>query len=176
LEPEISAVEQLSAAVEHICATHHVTPATIADAEALAPIMRLADCEEVWAAAGLDPLDGLRVSLASSVSAWCWRIDGQPACLFGVSAESILSGTGIPWLLSSHLLPRQQLAFLRYGRVFINTMLMLFPCLCNWVDARYLVSVKWLRWLGFTVFPAEPYGPFGMPFHRFELTRSSCHP
>ena len=158
-------------ALARIYGAYDVQPASVADAEVLAPIMRSADREEVWAAASLDPLQGLRVSLGSSVSAWCWRIDGQPACLFGVSAESFLSGTGVPWLLSSHLLPRQQRAFLRHGRIFIEVMLDLFPRLGNWVDARYTVAVSWLRWMGFTILPAEPYGPFAMPFHRFEMTR-----
>lgn len=150
---------------------HEVVPACLAHLEALAPIMRQADRDEIWAAAALTPYEGLLVSFQSSLEAWCWLIDDVPACVFGVSAESILSGVGTPWLLSSHLLPRQQMAFLRRYRPFLAEMLALFPLLRNWVDARYVQSVAWLRWMGFTILPPAPYGPFHLPFHAFELRR-----
>jgi hypothetical protein len=31
--------------------------------------------------------------------------------------------------------------------------------------------VRWLRRIGFTLHPAEPLGPLGVPFHRFEMER-----
>jgi len=32
-----------------------------------------------------------------------------------------------------------------------------------------VASIAWLRWLGFEVKDAEPYGWLGMPFHRFQM-------
>jgi hypothetical protein len=167
LAPEIGRLD-----LPQTCDRYDVVPAERTHARDLAPIMRAADRDEIWAAAALSPLDGLVVSLNCSLAAWCWRVEGQPACLFGVSSESVLSGVGMPWLLSSDLVERRQLEFLRHYRPFLGEMLTLFPILRNWVDARYALSIRWLRWMGFALHPAEPYGPFGMPFHRFEMRRT----
>jgi hypothetical protein len=169
----MSVREDLAMKLADICSNHDVVPAGLGHIRALAPIMRDADRQEVWAAAGLAPYDALLVSLQSSVASWCWLVEGKPACVFGVSAESILSGVGMPWLLSSPLLPSRPVPFLRYHRAFLAEMLNLFPLLRNWVDARYRLSIRWLRWMGFTLLPAEPYGPFQMLFHPFELRRPS---
>jgi len=44
-----------------------------------------------------------------------------------------------------------------------------FSLLYNYVDARNVKSIKWLRWLGFQLDEPAPYGVRGLPFHRFEL-------
>lgn len=165
--------ENVNIELDRISRRYDIVPAGLDHIRSLAPIMREADRQEVWAAAGLTPYEALQVSLQSSVVAWCWLIEDEPACVFGVSAESILSGIGMPWLLSSPLLPSRHVAFLRHHRCFLIAMLDLFPLLKNWVDARYQLSIRWLRWMGFTILPAEPYGPFRMPFHPFELRRLS---
>ncbi|MDY0884894.1 hypothetical protein ACFPL7_05695 [Dongia soli] len=148
---------------------YHVVDATPDHAVALARIMRRADRDEIHAASGLGPLVGLRASLDASVLARCWLVEDQPACIFGLATDSLLSGTGRPWMLTSDLLLREQRIFLRHCRDFVAEMLDIFPVLANWVDARYIGSIKWLHWMGFRLYPAEPLGPFGMLFHRFEM-------
>ena len=155
--------------LDAICRRYTVVEARLDHARAMAPVMRPGDRGEIWAAAGVDPLRGLKISLDASLYAWTWLIDDQPACMFGVGATSLLSGTGIPWLLSATLVDRHWLPFLKYYRPFLERMRADFPILTNWVDARYAAALRWLRWMGFQVFPAEPYGPFAMPHHRFEL-------
>ena len=44
-----------------------------------------------------------------------------------------------------------------------------YSLLINFVDARHGVAIRWLKWLGFKVFPAKPFGPDKLPFHRFEM-------
>lgn len=44
-----------------------------------------------------------------------------------------------------------------------------FALLTNYVDARNAVSIRWLRWLGFEIEPAAPFGIHGLPFHRFSM-------
>jgi hypothetical protein len=135
----------------------------------MAPIMRPNDIEEVWAAGACDPLTGLKLSIASSLYAWSWFVDGVPVCVFGVGSLSLLGGEGVPWLLSSTLVERHWVPFLRHYKPFLRQMCDDFTCLANYVDARYALAIRWLRWMGFTVYPAEPYGPFGMAHHRFEM-------
>ena len=148
-----------------------ILPATLDHARALAPRMRQADIDEVWATARHSPMAALKRSLEASALAWTGLVDGAPACLFGVGAPFLLSGVGAPWLLGSDDLLAHQKAFLRRNRAYLGRMLALYPRLENWVDCRNAASIRWLRWLGFRLAPAAPFGALGLPFHRFELRR-----
>lgn len=159
--------------IDEICQRCTVVEARPEHADALARTMRAEDRAEVWATAHVDPRKGLEMSLSSSLYAWTWLVDGQPACMFGVSSESILSGIGKPWLLTGDLLDRQWPVFARHCRPFIRKMSDDFPKLENWVDARYRKAIRWLTWAGFYVFPPAPYGPDNLPFCRFEMYRRS---
>ncbi|MDA8231570.1 MAG: hypothetical protein M0006_09550 [Magnetospirillum sp.] len=148
-----------------------VIPATAAHAAAIAPILRAADREEVRAACGLAPEEALRLSLATSPLAWTGMAAGSPVCLFGAASPGLLGGPGRPWLLATDALVRHSAAFLRRNRAYVAAMLDEFGHLANHVDARNSVSVRWLRWLGFTLEPARPFGPYGLPFHPFHMRR-----
>jgi len=138
-------------------AAGHVAP--------IAARMRHADREEAWAAARLEPEAALRLSLAASPLAWTGRVDGRPECMFGVGAG------GIPWLLGSDAVERYATGFLRRNRPYVTRMLETFGHLSNWVDARNTASIRWLRWLGFTIEAPRPFGPSNLPFHPFWMTR-----
>ena len=46
-----------------------------------------------------------------------------------------------------------------------------YPKLRNHVDARNSSAITWIKWLGFTVEKAVPYGPDGVLFHPFHWER-----
>ena len=138
--------------------------------EHLAPIaraMRASDRAEVWAAAMLGPGQGLALSLAASPLAWTGVMGGQPACMFGACAVPADPNHGVPWLLGTDAIDHNAVAFLRHTRATITVMQERFPFLSNHVDARNATSVRWLRWLGFTLGDPVPLGPFALPFHPF---------
>jgi hypothetical protein len=159
--------------IDAIRRRHGVVAATPDHARALAPIMRAEDKAEIWAAAAVGPLEGLEISLAGSFQAWTWLVEGRPACMFGIGCPSLLAGIGTPWFLSSLLLDRHRVPLLKFYRPFLAEMSALFPVLTNWVDARHRTAIRWLAWMGFTLFPAEPHGPFNLPHHRIELRRAT---
>lgn len=148
-----------------------IISATVAHAADLAPHLREADRLEVEAASGLDPLAELQRSLAMSVEAWTGTVDGAPACIFGVGLLSLLGGEGSPWLLGSDLVTRHSVAFARRNKAMVRGWSKAFPVLRNFVDVRNVVSVRWLRWLGFKLLPPVPYGVARLPFHPFEMRR-----
>lgn len=141
------------------------------DALDLAPRLRRADREEVWASAHLSGESALILSLLLSAPglAWAGRIDGEIAALFGVARPSLLSDEGRPWLLASPLMERHPVPVLRYSQRYLALARAPFTHLCNYVDARNHVSRRWLAWLGFTLEPPEPYGAVGLPFHKFHM-------
>lgn len=92
--------------------------------------------------------------------------------MFGVVPGTILTGTGIPWMIGTALLDRHARTLMIRSRRHLGTMMKGFDRLENYVDSRNRKAVRWLAWLGFTMLPAVPMGPFGVPFHRFILKHS----
>lgn len=146
-----------------------ILPAERAHAIAMAPHLRPADAAEVYASSGRTAEQALRTSLALSTHAWTAFVDGAPACMWGVGPLSLVLGRGCPWLLGTCQVERQARTFLRLSRAFLAELRATYPELENHVDARNRVSLRWLRWLGFSIAPAAPWGFLGLPFHTFSM-------
>ncbi len=93
-------------------------------------------------------------------------LDGQPAAIFGVVG---VEGGGVVWMLTSTLVDKYPLAFLRLCKPVVEALLVNYGRLFNAVDARYEVALRWASWLGFRVEDAAPFGVAGLPFHRIEI-------
>ncbi len=148
-----------------------VRPATFRDALTLS--LRRADRDEVEALTGRDARAVLVESVEKSASAWAGLADGKLVCLFGVVPMTLTGVTGIPWLLGSDQVAAYSREFLRRNKGYVQTMLKDFPVLTNVVDARNTVSIRWLRWLGFTLGEPLPMGPLGLPFIPFRMEAAS---
>jgi hypothetical protein len=144
-----------------------VQPAGVDDALRVAAHCRDADRAEFLAASGRTPEEVVRDGLADSVMAFTGWAGEDPVCVFGVATWSLVAGVGIPWMVGTDQLPRHSRALLRTSRPAVELMHARFPELVNYVDARNVAAIRWLRWLGFKVEPAAPYGVAGLPFHRF---------
>ncbi len=139
----------------------------------LANNMAQADRDEVEAGSGKGPFRALRDSMERSVVAWTALVNDEPVCMFGVTPMDILAGVGSPWLLGTDKVRESPVTMIKLNREYIPKMLELFPRLVNFVDLRHVVSIRWLRRLGFE-FDPEPvaYGPFDMMFYRFHMERN----
>jgi hypothetical protein len=140
------------------------------DVEAIAANLRLADIEEIHGSSGhRDCLAVMRQGAEMSTLLWTIEVDGEPAGLFGVAPADDI---GVPWMLGTPALERAPKQLTRLGRAYVTLMHDKYATLLNYVDARSLKSVYWLACLGFTVQKeTEPYGVFGLPFHRFGMKR-----
>ena len=139
-------------------APHHVA--------AVAHSRRQADRDEVLASCGHDPTTALWKSIEISEGCWTLLLDGQPAAIFGtVPCE----GGAIVWLLTSTLVEKHPLAFLRLSRHVVDALVARYGALVNAIDARYTTAIRWAKWLGFRVGPPEPFGVAGLPFCRIEI-------
>jgi hypothetical protein len=135
----------------------------------MAAHMRKIDALEVYAMSLHTPKEALEFSLRTAVKAWTCVIDGDPAFMWGVSRRSLLSSTGIPWLLSTPAIMRVSREFLRRCPAFLRKMQRCFPRLENYIHARNAVSLRWLAWLGFTVDRESVFRFHDEPFYRFWL-------
>ena len=137
---------------------------------AIVPHLCEADMQEIRAATTARPEIAVALSVACSDPGWAVELEGRPLCVFGAGpAGTTPEGkrVGRPWLLSVEDLKGYPVHFLRVSRDVIAEMRRRYDVLENWVDARNLRSIKWLRWCGFEIMDAEPWGPFGAMFHRF---------
>jgi hypothetical protein len=130
---------------------------------AVAAHMREADRREVWAYSRHKPEEALRVSLSRSLFARTVIVDGLPVLMYGVGVPALLGSTGSPWLLATDAVYEVLFSFLKYSRVVVRHMQSLFPRLENYVHADNALSVRWLRWCGFSIddtpelFNGEPF-------------------
>lgn len=148
---------------------YQIIPANQAHVEAMLPFVRQADRDEVLASAGKPIESLLGECVRTSVSAWVGLVDGEPICLFGLASPSLLSDTGIPWMIGTDGIDQYSKAFLRRSLWVVAMWRSDYPVLRNWVDVRNKTAIRWLRWLGFTLNEPEPYGVAGLPFHPFEM-------
>lgn len=144
---------------------------TVGDVKQLLAEMRTADWEEVMAASG-----DIETSVVDGVvsSAWCLSafINGELAAIFGLAPlDGVLGSRAAPWMLGTPVLDRHPSVLMRSCRPYVAYMIQNYPHLLNYVDARNEKSKRWLKALGFTLHPAEPYGVEQRPFHLFEMRR-----
>lgn len=139
--------------------------------EYIADHARREDVDEIFAVTGLGIKDAFKGVVETSDQAYTYIVDGVPACVFGVSIHSFISGKWNPWMIATeeiehdrHFLKNCRQAFKELSRGYVH--------LENYVDSRNKKAISWLRWLGFTIHDSEPYGVSGLPFHRFEMKRS----
>ena len=149
--------------------TYSIEAATWAHARELAKHMRVPDKREVWAAAHHTAEQAVCLSLAASRDARTGLADGEVVCMFGVGSLTILSLTGVPWLLATKKLDHHGCAFLRRNKEILADMGEGYTLLHNHVDVRNKRAIRWLRWLRFTILPPETYGVDRLPFHPFEM-------
>lgn len=149
----------------------------------VADLLRLADRQELEAARGLSMDDAvvrrktLRAAVLASQGGECFAAHcartGEPVAVLGVAPAGWVSDEAAPWLLGTERVGEfgRDLVFL--GRAAVASWSEQWS-LANYVDARNLSAVRWLRRIGFTLEPAAAHGAAGLPFHRFVLPRSSA--
>lgn len=156
---------------------HVLRPVVAADVRYLAPRIREADRNEAWAAAHLRPDEAIIMSWRLSDEAYTWLAHGRPVAVFGVAGTTALDfETGCPWMLATDEIGRYWRDFLRVSKRFVPAALETWPRLENYVDARNVLAVRWLGWMGFEIEPARPFGPLQLPFHRFHAERAHVGP
>jgi hypothetical protein len=139
------------------------------DAAMLLPFLRAPDRLEVERADG-DVAIALRSSIERSRLRVLFLNDDVPLCLMGIVEFNLLDPSmASPWLIGTEALDQNPKAFLRETRRWLTEIRHSYSLLVNWVDADYAKAIRWLEWLGFEVYPSEPFGPHRAPFRRFEM-------
>lgn len=151
---------------------HRLEVAGVEDVALILPHLRAADVAEVEASfPGGDAETAILFGIALSPVAITWWAGDTPVMIGGVAPHPEDPTTGVPWGLGTDAVRPNREFFIPAAAKVIKTMLRHFERLENHVDARNTAAVGWLSKAGFTIHPAEPYGPRGIPFHRFTMER-----
>ena len=143
------------------------------DCKVLAPTLRQADKDEVWASHGLLPLQALQFSFLLSEEANTIISDNEDIIgMFGVTKHGDI---GIPWLLMSDDIyqPSHVRQFVPTSKKWVKQVQERYKILVNYVAQDNDKAIKWLRLLGFTFISLEEnYGVNPKPFYEFVRIRS----
>jgi hypothetical protein len=133
--------------------------------------MRPADVIEIDASNGHSPIEALFEGWDISDYSVIIVDDDVPLVMFGLVRLNIVTGLGTPWMLSSEEVLKYVKILLPKSKIVVDQMLEVCPKLINYVQCENTISIRWLKWLGFTIEEPLPYGVKGKLFHRFNLER-----
>lgn len=137
----------------------------------IADNMRHADAVEVMSSHGHTPIEALMNAWNLSDYSVIITVNGIPAVIYGVCLLSVVTGAGLPWMLSAERAVKYKKSLLKYSPPVVDDMLKVCSSLSNHVHVDNKLSVRWLKWLGFSIEEPTPYGVRNELFHRFHLER-----
>jgi hypothetical protein len=150
-----------------------VRDAVVSDIEPIAKEMRISDRVEVWSSHRHAPLKAMTMSFYQSALCYTIEHQGKRVGMFGVSPHSFLGDSGNIWLLCTKDFDKCHRKLIRHSKGFIKLMLNHYPKLENFVDARNIKSVAWLKFCGADIEEAKPFGVDNLPFHKFTFKRGA---
>lgn len=141
--------------------------AKMEDIDELAPIMKKADCIEVFCSHGMTPEEALEYSYVISEEVNTMQDDeGKVIGMFGYNIDD--DGLCVPWMLSSDDLQKYALKFFRQSKEWMKGVQEKYPEGYNYAHAANTQSIKWLQWLGIKDFEyMENWGYYPSPFIKF---------
>ena len=141
-----------------------------ADIAELGKKMRIEDAREVWLTGHMLPEQAVRKSVEMSEDAYAVTDKNETLlCLFGVTPLDADPDVGVPWLLATDAMTEHPISILREGRAVIEAWRTCYRALFNMVHVENRASICWLKWLGFKIENAVPYGAEQAMFHAFVL-------
>lgn len=146
---------------------------TVGHVSKLAADLREADKQEILASTGANPVKIITQSVLMSDKSFAVSVSGQLLYIIGVVKPSLLGFSGIPWLLGTNEIKNHKRDFLKSSYELLKAEQKELLSMHNYVDARNKDSIKWLRFMGFELEDAKPYGVMQKPFHRFSWRKNN---
>lgn len=146
----------------------NIEKATEEHVKIIAENVREDDKNELWASLCHTPEQVMSEGIRISEKSYTGLVDGVPFVMFGVYRDSLLIDIGTPWLVASGDLDKIAIRFLKRCRKVLVEIFDGYDRLENYVDARNVRAIEWLKFMGFE-FAEEPeiYGLLKKPFYRF---------
>lgn len=143
-------------------------PAQPEHAHAIMADLRECDRRELSLMSGNPVGHSLAASIAAGNAFAAFESD-ELIGLYGAPQSGPLKAT--PWMVATNGMYRVPQLVAQYNRKIVDEWRKDFDYLFNYVDRDNEVTKRWIKWLGFRLWPARPYGPYGHPFHKFDWVR-----
>ncbi len=147
-----------------------IRPSTMDDVEDLIKNMNR-DCVLECEAMGKSPEEAVHQAYRKSDQPYTGLSGGCVGAMFGVAPFALLGNKGRPWMLSTDIAGKEWLCTARASKRYILNALNKYEELENFVDYRYKLSIRWLRWLGFTIEKPTPHKITGKLLCKFYMKR-----
>ncbi len=148
----------------------NIVPATKAYALELSLVMREVDKEAVYASSGATPLYALLRGMECTPYCWTAIDEKGPIAMWGIAEVNKYATLGLPWGLGTErMCTEYRIPFLREGLKCTKEGRLRYGALENWVFAKDIEHIRFIRWCGYRIHPAENHGFLNLPFHRFEM-------
>jgi len=130
-----------------------IREATLADLRAVAGAMRESDRKRCMDIAGLSPMASLMRCWRKSSRRRFASVDGQPAALWGVKAESLIGGTAAAWLVITRHAEKVPVSLVRLARSELREIASIYPEIVDMAPIDDPRLLKFVRALGFKIGP-----------------------
>jgi len=141
-------------------------------ARMLEPRLTPACVAEITGLSGISALDTMQNAIKASSKAYTCLVNGQVEAIVGIISHSILSKRASIWLLLSVDARKYPITLMKMSKIFLGLALSKYDVIENVVDERNVDAIRFLKWNGFTIEPAVPYGPNGLSFHHYHKART----
>ncbi len=144
------------------------------DVDFVASRLRDADRREVEASTTETPHDALMNGFMLS-KPYCYSVindldpeDHYPIAMMGIVPFEMGGAVGSVWLLGTDdITDVVPIGFCKSIKRFFKEATRPYSMICNAVDKRNEVHIKWIKWLGFKFLREINRGPNNMPFYEF---------
>lgn len=149
-------------------ATLQIDTATQADAMYVAENIRDEDRAEMEATSIKGNIrDNILLNMRLSKFTYAARVGDEVLCIGGIIIDT--HNQAQAWLLTSKDVDKHWRLFSRASRSVIMKLVTGFSVVYNYVDIRYIKSIRWLAWIGFVDGPVYNMAPSGLPFVKMSL-------
>ena len=145
-----------------------IIESTVRHISPIAKSIREADLLEILAAGSNSPYDSLWDGHRMSNPGYTFIVDNKPVCMFGVVPFEDNPRWGTIWMLGTDdITDKYSFQFLRWSKRFLPTLMEPYEMVCNIVDARNTVHIRWIKWMGFKFIRQVVFGPENRLFWEF---------
>ncbi len=124
-----------------------------------------------------DPNIAERLSAAvkDSIMSWCGLVDEQVVAIWGIYGTNLIAGEYALWMLTTNEADKHPLVLARHSKRILSSLLEMTPMIHGFVSCDYKRSIRWIKWLGFELGPAQKWEKGYVRKFKMERKNGSVH-